>query len=866
MAYEFETKEAILGRNYSKIQQYGEKGTAYFGKVVMSSGENPVLGRKIVIDIAEPHLILICGKRGGGKCLEGNTLITLEDGSVVPIKELEQDNRQILSMNQDYKIKTAAKDAFFKRTVQEVWKVTLRSGKTITLTPEHPMLTVDGWKPVQNLTIGSRIATPRIQPVFGMEFTTEDEIKLLAYLIAEGHTVGYKVWFTTTDPKIKNEFISSVNGFSENLQVKERSANYCLQVISKNVKGGILQAVRRKDGTLDKGTKNIEVNALRSRLIQRGIYNLKSHQKYIPDCVLKSPEQKIALFLNRLFSCDGTIYFDTNTKSWRVSYSSVSEKMIRQVQHLLSRFGIQSILRSKQTKYAEEKFPSFEVELKGHDVQLFLTKIGFFGEKEKRQAQALIDLKDRKWNPNVDTIPQELWNSYRPQNWAEIGRKMHFKHPKSAREAIHYAPSRQKLLQIARCDGNKIIEKLADSDLYWDEIKTIEKIMGETEVYDISVPEYHNFVANDILIHNSYSMSVLLEEMARQPPEIRARLSTIVIDTVGIFWSLKLPNKREVEELADWGLKPEGTNAKVMVPKGKIDFYKQHEIPVDGVFTLKASELDGVEWLALFKLTWKDAEGVLLTRIVEELKERLGTYYGMDELIKAVQNDTESDKVTRQGVASRLKAAKSWGLFEKTGTKIKDLAKPGQITIIDVSAYRQAIGMEGTRDVIVALVGKKLFEERMLYRKEEEAKLVAGEKRESSMPLIWMFVDEAHMFMPKDEDNIALDVLLEWVRVGRQPGLSLVLATQRTNKLHPDAISQADIFISHRMTAELDIRAVSELRPSYLHSDFGKLYAEMPRGKGYALILDDNTEKIWLSKTRPRLSWDAGVTATAFPD
>ena len=174
--------------------------------------------------------------------------------------------------------------------------------------------------------------------------------------------------------------------------------------------------------------------------------------------------------------------------------------------------------------------------------------------------------------------------------------------------------------------------------------------------------------------------------------------------------------------------------------------------------------------------------------------------------------------------------------------------------------------MEGTKDIIVALLGKKLFEERMLFRKEEEMKVIKGEKKESGMPVVWMFIDEAHMFMPKDEDNIALKVLLEWVRVGRQPGLSLCLATQRPERLHPDAVSQCDLFISHRLTSQPDIVAVSALRPSYMHQDFDKYYSEMPKSKGFAIVLDDNTEKIWMVKIRPRYSWDAGVDASAFTD
>ena len=362
----------------------------------------------------------------------------------------------------------------------------------------------------------------------------------------------------------------------------------------------------------------------------------------------------------------------------------------------------------------------------------------------------------------------------------------------------------------------------------------------------------------------SYTMSVFLEEFARQPLEVRKRISVITIDTVGIFWSLKIADKFNHEELRKWGLSAQSTNAKVLVPAGKTKFYIDKGIPIDGSFTLKVGELDFTEWMALFKLTWKDNEGVLLTRIIESIKENLGTYYSIDDIITSIKKDDESEKITKQALVNRFKMAKAWGLFEKEGTPIKEIAKAGEITVIDVSAYRQAVGMESTREIIVGLLGKKLFEERMLYRKEEEAKLIKGLARESEMPIVWMFIDEAHMFMPKDRSSIALDVLLEWVRVGRQPGLSLVLATQRPEKLHSDSISQCDLFISHRMTSQNDIAAVSQLRPSYLHQDFDKYYQEMPRSKGYALILDDNSEKLWMVKIRPRFSWDAGVTATAF--
>ncbi len=49
---------------------------------------------------------------------------------------------------------------------------------------------------------------------------------------------------------------------------------------------------------------------------------------------------------------------------------------------------------------------------------------------------------------------------------------------------------------------NKLIENLANSDIYWDEIISIEKL-EKVKTYDLTVESVHNFVANDIIVHNS---------------------------------------------------------------------------------------------------------------------------------------------------------------------------------------------------------------------------------------------------------------------------------------------------------------------------------------------------------------------------
>ena len=65
---------------------------------------------------------------------------------------------------------------------------------------------------------------------------------------------------------------------------------------------------------------------------------------------------------------------------------------------------------------------------------------------------------------------------------------------------------------------------------------------GNFEVYDISVPTHHNFIANDIIIHNSYTLGVIAEGISDLPAEIKKNISVVLLDTMGIYWTMKYPN------------------------------------------------------------------------------------------------------------------------------------------------------------------------------------------------------------------------------------------------------------------------------------------------------------------------------------
>jgi replicative DNA helicase len=62
--------------------------------------------------------------------------------------------------------------------------------------------------------------------------------------------------------------------------------------------------------------------------------------------------------------------------------------------------------------------------------------------------------------------------------------------------------SRERAIRVAGVAGSKELMHLAFSDIYWDQIDSIEPC-GEEAVYDLTVDDLHSFVANDIVAHNS---------------------------------------------------------------------------------------------------------------------------------------------------------------------------------------------------------------------------------------------------------------------------------------------------------------------------------------------------------------------------
>ena len=88
--------EVIVGRDEDDTKKYGTTGTLFIGKHLVGTGEETHMTTPVLLDVLRPHIITISGKRGEGKCVLDSTLITLEDGSKIPIKDLEKNYKRIL--------------------------------------------------------------------------------------------------------------------------------------------------------------------------------------------------------------------------------------------------------------------------------------------------------------------------------------------------------------------------------------------------------------------------------------------------------------------------------------------------------------------------------------------------------------------------------------------------------------------------------------------------------------------------------------------------------------------------------------------------------------------------------------------------
>lgn len=384
----------------------------------------------------------------------------------------------------------------------------------------------------------------------------------------------------------------------------------------------------------------------------------------------------------------------------------------------------------------------------------------------------------------------------------------------------------------------------------------------------------------------SYLLGVIAEDLARTNPYI----GQIVIDPVGVFWSMKFPNKdsKELKILEEWGLSPEGLkNLKVFIPEGiKSQVSKD---TYDDTFSMYPSLLTPEDWCLTFGIERFSPSGLLLEKTLEAVKKGYvtggtkdvpdtkkiqgkGSHYTLEEIIHCLQNNSEFQSAQKgykpdsiRALVSRFEAARSWGVFSDAGTPLSKLSRENQLTVLDTSFLDENITA-----LVIGILARRILSARKLLARQEAASKFKDKQQsaedllEIEIPPTWMYIDEAHTLIPSGNSQTpATAGIIEYVKQGRRPGCSLVFATQQPSAINTKVLSQVDILISNKLVFNDDISAIYKRMPAIIPKQYKdpNFIKTLPFATALVGDRSEETSRAFILRAAPRKSQHEGRDA-----
>jgi LAGLIDADG-like domain len=333
-----------------------------------------------------------------------------------------------------------------ERTSERGWtaplvRVKTATGRSLDVTPNHPFKTWDGWKSLDDgLAVGAWVATVR-RGVFG-DVHEPDLARLVGWMIADASLRSQCV--AACDPTEQDELVALAEkcGYG---------------------------AVKMLDGT------GVRIHKMQDRWREWGLFHAKSATKFTPDFILQGDEETVRGYLGGLFHDAGL----ATGRNGAVVYTSTSRRLAREVQHLLIKFGLRPLLN----------------ELENLDGRLAGIPDGYRWYTVVYTDHAGIFTQARLNGPSPsDTFPP-AWRTRIPVG---MGLKLR---EAGIRIDNDYATTREKVRRVAEFLGDEWLAALCDSDIAWEQIKSIERL-PDGEIVVAESPN-HTLADGDIITHNS---------------------------------------------------------------------------------------------------------------------------------------------------------------------------------------------------------------------------------------------------------------------------------------------------------------------------------------------------------------------------
>ena len=506
------------------------------------------------VEARSDHKPILSDLRESG-CLAGDTLITLVDsGARVPIRDLAgRSESTVWSLNEHtLKLEAAQVGRAFSTGRKPIYRLETGLGRVIRATGNHKFRAFDGWKRLDELAPGERIALPRrIEPGKQVSLTPA-EAALVGHLICDGCTLPrHAIQYTTSE-----------------IDLAEKVADLATQIFGARIQPRIKQEHQWYQVYLSAAehlTHDVH-NPITEWLGRMGIFGLRSYEKRVPGVVFEQPAEVMAIFLRHLWATDGCIHASHGSNHHPTIYfATSSERLARDVQTLLLRLGIQAVLGTRDQGSKGRR--QYHVMVMGRDdILVFADVIGAAGTyKQAALAECRQWVDGRRANTNRDIIPAQVWRQMvapAMQVAAVTSRELQRRIGMSYMGTSLYRQnvSRERMSRVAAAVGGDLeLAALSQSDIYWDEIVAIVPD-GEDDVYYLTVPGPSNFVADDFIVHNSIEqdadivMFIYREDMVKENSE-RKNIADVIVakhrngptDTVPLYFNKELTKFADLE-------------------------------------------------------------------------------------------------------------------------------------------------------------------------------------------------------------------------------------------------------------------------------------------------------------------------------
>ena len=395
----------------------------------------------------------------------------------------------------------------------------------------------------------------------------------------------------------------------------------------------------------------------------------------------------------------------------------------------------------------------------------------------------------------------------------------------------------------------------------------------------------------------SHTLGVILEGLATQADrssiaDHSTRRAVLLLDPMGNFWTTAHlasndggPRAQEQFAALDgWQCGPEPLNVAVWLPAG----HKTPNHPADvKEFRIRISDLDAADLADLLGTNLvRDPQGAALSEAYHAVQDARGdgTFKLVDlinylEHVKSGGGGDHADGTLRALIRS-LRGLERQKVFSGDGTALTELLKPGLLSVLMLPL---SVGPD-LRRVVTRLLIRRILKEReessqMLQRLSVEVALSHDERThlqkeiDRRVPRTVLALDEAQELLG-DDGGEAKEALEAFCLLGRNYGLSLLLATQRptASALSSKVRSQVDLCLTHRLLTQEDIE-VSERNLLGIYPREAMLghesldYAQLVRalGPGQAIVSASHAtaggeplQRIFALQVRPRISVHGG--------